>query len=117
MGQPKKTTPDNLPTDAPVTCAADDVGSKAGQANCTSNAYDKDGGLATIHPGIQGVLYNEGDFESTGNGEYFGSVVLGRNTNPKGTANIWFDERLLKGGWPPPGVTFPRVMVTSEQIQ
>jgi hypothetical protein len=116
-GQPKKTTPNNFPNETPVVCTAADVASKAGQANCTSNAYDIDGGLATIAPGIVGVLYNEGDFDSTGNGEYFGSLVLGDNTNPKGTCNIWFDERLVKGGWPPPGVTFPRVMVTSEEIQ
>ena len=74
-------------------------------------------GWQRFHPGIVGVLYNEGDFDSAGNGEYFGSLVLGENTNPKGTSNIWFDERLVKGGWPPPGVTFPRVMVTSEEIQ
>ena len=117
VGIAKKTTPDNLPEQTAVTCSTSDVGSKSGQENCTSNAYDKDGGLATISPGIQGVLYNEGNFESTGNGEYFGSIVLGKDTNPKGTCNIWFDERLIKGGWPPPGVTFPRVMVTSEQIQ
>lgn len=116
-GRAKKTTPNNLPNDTAVTCSASDVASKAGQANCTSNAYDADGGLATIAPGIEGVLYNEGDFDSTGNGQYFGSLVLGENTNPKGTCNIWFDERLVKGGWPPPGVTFPRVMVTSEEIQ
>lgn len=117
LGIAKKTLPDNLPNQTAVTCTTNDVGSKAGQDNCTTNGYDKDGGLATISPGIQGVLYNEGDFESTGNGEYFGSIVLGHDTNPKGTCNIWFDERLIKGGWPPPGVTFPRVMVTSEQIQ
>jgi hypothetical protein len=117
VGIAKKTTPNNLPNETAVTCNANDIGSKAGQDNCTTNARDNDGGLATIQPGIQGVLYNEGDFESTGNGEYFGSIVLGHDTNPKGTCNIWFDERLIKGGWPPPGVTFPRVMVTSEQIQ
>jgi hypothetical protein len=117
LGIAKKTTPNNLPNETAVTCNANDVSSKAGQLNCTTNARDNDGGLATIQPGIQGVLYNEGNFESTGNGQYFGSIVLGHDTNPKGTCNIWFDERLLKGGWPPPGVTFPRVMVTSEQIQ
>ncbi|MEA2339386.1 MAG: hypothetical protein QOE82_3393 [Thermoanaerobaculia bacterium] len=116
-GVAKKTTPSNLPSDPAVTCSASDVGSKAGQDNCTTNAFDLDGGLASISPGIQGVIYNEGSFDSTGNGEYFGSIVVGKDTDPKGTCNVWFDERLLKGGWPPPGVNFPRVMVTSEQIQ
>ena len=116
-GVAKKTTPNNLPSDSAVPCTTSDVGSIAGQANCTTNAYDADGGLATISPGIQGVVYNEGSFDSTGNGEYFGSIVVGKDTNPKGTCNVWFDERLIKGGWPPPGVTFPRVMATSEQIQ
>jgi hypothetical protein len=116
-GVAKKTTPNNLPSDTAVACSTTDVGSISGQANCTTNAFDADGGLATISPGIQGVIYNEGSFDSTGNGEYFGSIVVGKDTDPKGTCNVWFDERLIKGGWPPPGVTFPRVMATSEQIQ
>ena len=117
VGVAKTTTPNNLPSDTAAVCTANDVGSAAGQANCTTNAYDFDGGLASISPGIQGVIYNEGSFDSTGNGEYFGSIVLGQDTDPKGTCNVWFDERLIKGGWPPPGVKFPRVMATSEQIQ
>ena len=33
--------------------------------------------------------------------------------NSAGTADVWFDEKLLKGTWAPPKM--PRVIVFSEQ--
>ncbi len=115
-GRPKVTDTGD-PSGTPVTCAAADVSTAAGQANCTTNAYDYNGGLAQLAPGVNGVIYNEGQFTSTGNGVYYGSIVLGQSSDPKGTCEVYFDETLLKGGWPPKGVTFPRVMIVSEQIQ
>ncbi|HEX7136807.1 MAG TPA: hypothetical protein VF219_03135, partial [Vicinamibacterales bacterium] len=115
-GQPKITN-NGLPSGTPVTCSAADVASLTGQANCTTNAYDRDGAVASISVGVQGVIYNQGSFSSTGNASYFGALVVGQDTNPKGTPDIYFDERLIKGGWPPPGVNFPRVMISQEQIQ
>ncbi|HEX3583688.1 MAG TPA: pilus assembly PilX N-terminal domain-containing protein [Thermoanaerobaculia bacterium] len=115
-GKPK-VTDTGLPTGTPVTCTAASVATAAGQANCTSNAYDRDGAVASIGVGVVGVIYNEGAFTSTGNASYFGALVVGQGTSPKGTPDIYFDERLIKGGWPPAGVNFPRVMVSQEQIQ
>lgn len=81
---------------------------------CTSNAYDKRGGLVTLGPVTNGVLYNEGLFSSTGNATYFGSVLVGSGgIDPAGTPKVWYDESLQDGTWVPPGM--PRVMITSLQ--
>jgi hypothetical protein len=115
-GQPKKTS-DGLPSGTLVTCSAADLASQAGQNNCTSNAYDYLGSMAQLQIGVQGVIYIEGNYAGTGNTQFFGSLVCGHDSDPTGTARIWYDERLVKGGWPPAGITFPRVMITSEQVQ
>ncbi|PYQ52231.1 MAG: hypothetical protein DMF59_05275 [Acidobacteria bacterium] len=104
MRKPKKTT-DGTRTGTPVTCM-----SNSPPTDCTSNAYDLDGGLVSLPPATDGVLYVEGQFNSTGNADYYGSVLVGGSVNTKGTPNLWYDESLSRGirlsG-------FPRVMVTS----
>lgn len=121
---PKKLTDVKDPTSTPVTCTKNDVSTATGQEQCTTNAYDKRGGLVFIADGaggaaigVAGVLYNEGNYSSTGNAAYYGSVVVQGNVDPKGTQEIWFDECLTKECWPPPSIPFPRVLVTSTQIQ
>lgn len=120
----KKHIDEKDPATDPVTCTPADVATKDGQERCTSNAYDKRGGLAKIAGGaggaaigVQGVLYNEGNYVSTGNAAYYGSVVVHGSVDPKGTQEIWFDECLTKDCWPPPNIPFPRVLITSLQIQ
>ncbi len=66
----------------------------------------------TIH--FQGVLYVEGEFQFNGNLNVFGAVVTkgGMTSTSAGTPDIYFDERLIKGDWPPPELELPRTMVT-----
>jgi hypothetical protein len=81
---------------------------------CTSNGYDKKGGMVTLSPVSNGVLYNEGQFSSTGNAWYYGSVLVGSGgIDPKGTPRVWYDESLQDGTWVPSGL--PRVIITSLQ--
>jgi len=80
---------------------------------CTSNGYDRDGALVAIPATLAGVLYNEGTYNSTGNVDYFGSVLVRGTATATGNANVWFDEKLIKGNWAPPGM--PRVIVYSSQ--
>ena len=62
---------------------------------------------------LNGVMYNSGTFETQGNAKYFGSVVALRGViDGGGTPEFWFDERLIKGQWPPKGMSIPRVVVT-----
>ncbi len=81
--------------------------------NCTSNLYDADGAMVDLDVVLYGVLYNEGQYDAEGNAAYYGSVLI-QDTIVKGngTADVWFDEKLIKGSWSPPNM--PRVMVFSE---
>jgi hypothetical protein len=117
-----KQTDTGDPFGTPIACDTDDITTKTGQEDqCATNAYDKLGALAEITgnqaPGVIGVLYNEGKYNSTGNASYYGSIVTGGEADPKGTQEVWFDECLVKGCWPPAGIPFPRVMITSTQIE
>ncbi|HYC87699.1 MAG TPA: hypothetical protein VEO54_00685 [Thermoanaerobaculia bacterium] len=119
-----KVTNDEKPTGTPVACSASAVASKKGQEQCATNAWDGKGALALIDGGgghkpisIEGVVYNEGDYESTGNAAYYGSVVVGGKVSPQGTQEIWYDACLAGDCWPPKHIPFPRVMITSTQIQ
>lgn len=100
-----KITDDGTHTGTPVTCAAAST-----VAQCTSNSYDMDGGLVSIGPATDGVLYVEGDFTSKGNADYYGSVLVGGEVDAKGTPQLWYDESLSRGI---KRTGFPRVMVTS----
>lgn len=111
MRKPKRTidpatgAPPGGRTDTPVTCTA-----ASSQPDCTSNAYDLDGALVDLAPATDGVLYVEGLFDSKGNADYYGSVLVGGGVNSQGTPNLWYDEALSRGLRLP---GFPRVMVTS----
>ena len=106
--RPTRTTNDKS-SGTPVNCATD-------PDDCTSNKYDLDGGLVQLEPFLNGVLYIEGQFEQTGNMHYFGSVLVEGDASKAGTPDIWFDERLIKGQWPPADFNFPRVYVSAIQI-
>jgi hypothetical protein len=95
---------------APVTCGPSPAPSAD---SCTSNAFDLDGAIVDIDVILDGVLYNEGDYDSEGNASYYGSMLINGSVYGTGTPDIWFDEKLLKGSWAPPGM--PRVMIFSMQ--
>ncbi|HKY32167.1 MAG TPA: pilus assembly PilX N-terminal domain-containing protein [Candidatus Polarisedimenticolia bacterium] len=60
-----------------------------------------------------GVIYTSGMWEAAGNGNFFGSIVTRMGVvSTAGTPNLWFDERLIKGQWPPPDIQLPRTMIT-----
>jgi len=91
-----------------VTCT-----SASSQADCTSNAYDLDGAQADVSVILDGIFYNEGDYNSTGNSAYYGSLLIQGTVSGTGTPDIWFDEKLIKGSWAPPNM--PRVIVYNMQ--
>ncbi|HSY47827.1 MAG TPA: hypothetical protein VLC46_03370 [Thermoanaerobaculia bacterium] len=97
-----------LPKNTGVVCTSASL-----QSDCTSNAYDLDGAQATISVILDGIFYNEGDFGSTGNAAYYGSLLIQGTVSGTGTPDIWFDEKLIKGSWAPPNM--PRVIVYNMQ--
>ena len=80
----------------------------------TSTARDDSGLPILQNINWYGVIYTSGTWEAQGNGKFFGSIVTQRGVlgGTGGTPDIWFDERLIKGQWPPPDLDLPRTMVT-----
>lgn len=107
--RPKQIDPASAwPPGTPVTC-----GGVPSTDDCVSNAYDVDGAVVELQVMLYGILYNEGQYGAQGNVHYFGSVLIQDDVNGTGTADVWFDEKLIKGSWAPPKM--PRVIVFSEQ--
>jgi hypothetical protein len=84
---------------------------------CTSNGYDEDGPLIRLEtnkgPILHGVLYNEGQYSSTGNAIMYGSVLVRGLAEKAGTVDVYFDESLIKGTWQDNFDGLPRVLITS----
>jgi hypothetical protein len=104
------------PAGAPVICPG------TNSLICTSNSWDRDGPLtaefgANSAPIMDGVLYNEGAFDTPGNANYFGSILINGNIRGTGTAEVWFDEYLVKGGWQDKFKELPRVFVTAHETE
>ncbi|MDP9360153.1 MAG: hypothetical protein M3P29_01745, partial [Acidobacteriota bacterium] len=92
-----------------ITCSA-----TSSVNDCTSNGYDLDGAMVPLDVILYGVLYNEGQYDAEGNAVYYGSVLIQDNiVKGNGTADVWFDEKLIKGSWAPGNM--PRVIVFNEQ--
>ncbi len=86
---------------------------------CTGNWRNKDGRIDDWSGGdgpvLNGVFYNEGRMNSSGNARYFGSVLINGNVVGTGTPDVFFDERLVKDEWPPKEWPFPRVYISAIQ--
>jgi len=110
--RPKKFT--DLTETTLVTCTA-----TTAESDCTSNAYDDKGALVELDAGngpvLDGVLYNEGDYSSTGNAMYYGSVLIRGTVDKAGNVDVFFDESLTKGDWQKRFKDLPRVLITSSQ--
>lgn len=87
--------------------------------DCTHNGWNKDGPLTynfgNVSPILDGVLYNEGDYDTQGNAAYFGSILINGDILGTGTPEVWFDEFLVKGGWQDKFKDMPRVYVTAHE--
>lgn len=104
---------------APATCPGATRG--ATEANCTSNAYDRDGVLLQFQPILQGVFYQEGTWTTSGGGgaqnRYFGSCLINSRAATGTNPAVYFDENLKKGQWPPRSWKLSRVYISLLQTQ
>ena len=89
---------------------------------CTSNTYDELGPLLRLGhqngdgPILDGVFYNEGGYDSTGNANYYGSVVVRGQATRAGNIDVWFDYRLTKTDkWQERFKNLARVLITSHE--
>jgi hypothetical protein len=88
----------------------------AGMTNSGVPVQDATGLPFVSDAALNGVMYVSGTFTAQGNAKYFGSVVAQRGVvDGGGNPEFWFDERLIKGQWPPKGLSIPRVVISSWQ--
>ncbi|HEU4521965.1 MAG TPA: hypothetical protein VFT12_08185, partial [Thermoanaerobaculia bacterium] len=98
----------------PVTCTA-----ASSAADCTSNTYDKVGPLVILGsasgdgPALEGILYNEGNYDSSGQATYYGAVLVQGVVAGSGTPTVFFDESLARGDWADKFDNLPRTIMTS----
>jgi type II secretory pathway pseudopilin PulG len=65
---------------------------------------------------FDGVFYTSGTFTAQGNANYYGSLIANSGVlDGGGTPSFYFDERLIKGGWPPKDLGLPRVVISAWQ--
>jgi hypothetical protein len=100
-----ETTETRRPKRRGVTCNA-----ASSAADCTSNGYDDPGGMVSLNVIADGIVFNEGSYDSSGNAVYYGAVLIRRDVDATGTPDIYFDARLLKGT---PPRNMPRVTIYS----
>jgi hypothetical protein len=76
------------------------------------------GGRYETGVNVYGVLYTNGTYDATGNFVHYGAVVTkGGMAGSAGTPEIYFDERLVSGGWPPPEIQIPRTMISAWETE
>jgi len=81
----------------------------------TTRARDADGGLVTLSLNINGVMYFEGNFTGNGNMKIYGSMLMRRSYDASGSLEVWFNEGLVKGDFPPVEWDLPRVYATARE--
>ena len=65
---------------------------------------------------MDGVFYNSGTYTAKGQARYFGSMIAQQGVlDGGGTPELYFDESLVKGGWPRKGMNMPRVVISAWQ--
>ncbi len=80
--------------------------------DCTSNGYDEDGALVRLTPLLNGILYNEGGYEGSGNAWYYGALLIRDYVDVTGTPRVFFNECILRGCWTEM-LNLPKVRVQS----
>jgi hypothetical protein len=75
----------------------------------TTRSRDATGPMYNLDLAINGVIYIEGLYDGAGNFSVYGSVLAKQGFTANGTPNIWFNEALVKGGFPDPKWKLPRV--------
>ncbi|MFQ5719502.1 MAG: PilX N-terminal domain-containing pilus assembly protein [Acidobacteriota bacterium] len=90
----------------------------------TAETYSTTVGRDTLGPpfsrsiNMYGIFYTSGTFQAQGNFAYYGSVVGKAGVGPgSGTPDIYWDDRIVQGGWPPPGIDLPRVIISRWEVE
>lgn len=92
------------------------TGDYISEGGATTIGRDATGGAMDLENiALNGILFNEGDIEMTGNRKVYGSLAIRRGFDGTGSIEIWFNEDLVKGGFPPPEWNLPRVFSSARE--
>lgn len=76
---------------------------------------DRRGALVNLDLIVNGIWYNEGEYSGSGNLPVYGSILMKGGFEATGTPNIYFNEGIALGDFPPAAMRIPRVY--SSQVQ
>ena len=65
--------------------------------------------------GVNGILFNEGQYGGTGNLKVYGSMIVRGGYSGSGSVDVWFNEDIIKGKFPPADWKLPRVFTTARE--
>ncbi|TDI40565.1 MAG: hypothetical protein E2P00_08080 [Acidobacteria bacterium] len=100
------------------TVTADTDGDGTTETYATTVGWDMLGLPVQTGINLYGIMYTSGQFDAQGNFAYYGSVVAKKSIGPSaGTPDFYWDERIVQGNWPPPGIDLPRVVISRWEIE
>ena len=73
---------------------------------------DRRGAQVSLDVFLNGVFYNEGNYDGSGNMSFYGSMLMKNGFNAHGTPDVYFNEGLVLGDFPPPAMKIPRVFMS-----
>jgi hypothetical protein len=73
---------------------------------------DIKGAEVTLGLALNGIWYNEGAYDGVGNLPVYGSLLMRAGYNSTGTPDVYFNEALFRGNWPPDDMHLARVYAT-----
>ncbi len=79
----------------------------------TTRSRDATGALMNLDLHINGVFYCEGQYTGTGNMKVYGSLLMRKGYAGTGSVDVWFNEGLIKGDFPPKAWKLPRVYASA----
>jgi hypothetical protein len=79
----------------------------------TSVSRDSVGALMQLQLNVNGVLYCEGYYTGTGNMKVFGSMMMRGGYGGGASLDVWFNEELVEGKFPPVEWELPRIFTSA----
>ena len=80
-----------------------------GTTDRMTSVRDRRGALVNLDLIVNGIWYNEGRYSGSGNLPVYGSILMKTGFNATGTPDIFYNEGIALGDFPPPEMKIPRV--------
>ena len=88
-----------------------------GNEDRMTSLRDRRGAQIDLDIVLNGVWYNEGAYDGSGNLPVFGSILMKGGFQATGSPDVWFNEGLVLGDWPPATMQIPRVYVSHFDVE